>query len=235
MKTDFTTGIPEIDRLTGSSIKNGSFLLAAGNDDEGMLSFLAEIENINERHAGKEKNGLDGCRIVKMISETSENRDNFCRLFGDEKKEDGDNQNLIIIIESISEWVASEFHSKEKRPEEQNEEQETIRWIRKIRSFLKTESNDELKHGARKESRKMIVIGLLHENIFSIGTENRIKHLSDSYFRFTAEEKGTQLERTICIYKYNDGEHKGGDISGKILKYNLEDGKIRIETKKRIY
>ena len=222
MKTDFTTGIPEIDRLTGSSIENGSFLLAAGNDDEGMLSFLAGIENINERQAGKEKNSSNGCRIVKINSEISEDWNTFCNLFGNEKKEDSGNENFILIIESISEWISSEFCSKEKYSEGPEEERETIRRIRQIRSYLKSESGNE--------SEKKIVIGLLHENIFSAGTENRIKHMADSYFRFAAEEKGMQLERTICIYKY-----KGADIGGKILKYDLEDGKIRVETKKRIY
>ena len=223
MNTNFTTGIPEIDRLTGSSIENGSFLLAAGNDDEGMLSFLAEIENINERQAGKEKNESDGCRIVKMNSDTLESQRNFCNLFGNEKKEESDDTDFIFIIESISEWVFSELYFKEKFSDEQEEERETVRRIRQIRSALNSFMTES-------RPKKRIVIGILHENIFSAGAENRIKHMADSYFRFTVEEKGTQLERTICIYKY-----KGGGIGGKILKYNLEDGKIKIETKKRIY
>ena len=106
MNTNFTTGIPEIDRLTGSKIENGSFLLAAGNDDEGMLSFLAEIKKINERQAGKEKNDLNGCRIVRINSENSEDLDKFSSLFDTGKKEDNGYLNFIFIIESISEWIS---------------------------------------------------------------------------------------------------------------------------------
>ena len=223
MKTNFTTGIPEIDRLTGSKIENGSFLLAAGNDDEGMFSFLAEIENINERRAGKEKNESNGCKIVKINSKFLEDLNKLRSLFDNEKKEEKEEErgefSSIFIIESISELLSPECYSKEIS----FEEHEIIHRLRQICSVLKSESESEQKE-------KSIVIGLLHENILTTGTENRIKHISDSYFRFRMEEKGTQFERTLSVYKY-----KGGSIGGKILKYNLEDGKIKIETKKRIY
>ena len=78
--------------------------------------------------------------------------------------------------------------------------------------------------------KESILIGCLYENILPIGLENRIKHISDTYFRFMIEEKGRQFERTLYIYKY-----KGGHAGGKILKYTVEEGKFKIETKKRIY
>ena len=216
--TNFITGIPEIDRLTGSRIENGSFLLAAGNDDEGMLAFLAEIIKIYERQAEKGKNESNGCRIVKIDSDNRESFDRFCNPSDDEK-----NQNLIFIIESISELFYSEFY-------ERNipfEEQEIINKIHEIGSILRKRNESAAENKADNFS---VLIGCLHENTFPMITENRIKHISDIYFRFNMENKGSQFERMIEIYKY-----KGGNAGGKILRYTLEDGKIQIETKKRIY
>lgn len=66
MASNFTTGIPEIDRLTGNKIGNGSFLLIRGNDDEGMSAFLTEIEKSNGRTVGEEKTKANGCLIQKV-------------------------------------------------------------------------------------------------------------------------------------------------------------------------
>lgn len=71
MDLNFTTGIPEIDRLTGNKIGNGSFLLLSGNDDEGIASFSAEIEKSNGRTAEKEPLEKSGCMFLKI---TPENR-----------------------------------------------------------------------------------------------------------------------------------------------------------------
>ena len=106
MDSNFTTGIPEIDRLTGSKIENGSFLLAAGNDDEGMLSFLAEIENQNERRVGKDEMDSCGCRIVKMKPDHGMNWNEFCNPSENENRQESFRS--IWMIESISEFFSYE-------------------------------------------------------------------------------------------------------------------------------
>jgi KaiC/GvpD/RAD55 family RecA-like ATPase len=80
------------------------------------------------------------------------------------------------------------------------------------------------------KKRNIIFIAALYDGIFPISFENQIKHLADSYFQFEMTKKYTEFERTLSIWKY-----KESNISGKILRYVLQDGKIQIENKKRIY
>ncbi len=75
-----------------------------------------------------------------------------------------------------------------------------------------------------------MIIGCLHSNILSEKTEERLNHLADARMTFQIKENGGKFERQILIYKY-----KGGNAGGNILKYTIENGRIQIEDKKRIY
>lgn len=235
MTFNFTTGIPEIDRLTGNRIANGSFFLAVGNDDEGMMSFLAAIDNNRGRPAGEDSPNPDSDRIIKITPENREEILRFCRSSGcpDETKMTG----LVLIAESLSELCGGEAPGKtpsEKEFSKRTEENCLISFVREINLFLKngTGSKNHLPFRESKANREgaRLLIGCLHENILSPGTENRLKHLADCCIRFRTEEKGEQLERRLIIEKY-----KGTDAGGSIRRYIIDGGKLKIENKKRIY
>jgi len=232
MTSNFTTGIPEIDRITGSKVKNGSFILISGNDDEGMSAFLAEIEKSNGRPAEKEKQNRKSFELIKFDSKNQINLDEILSF---------SEKNRIFIIEDLSEFYSGE-NSDEGAGEKQsiqpndiqNEEIKLIRLIRKIKTIEKQKDEKtktrEIKSEESFEENSRIYIGCLYENILTASTENRIKHLADSHFQFRMIESGNAFERMILIHK-----NKDGFAGGKILKYVIERGKIQIENKKRIY
>ena len=243
MTSNFTTGIPEIDRITGSKVRNGSFILISGNDDEGMSAFLAEIEKSNGRPAEKEKQDRKSFELIKFDSKNQINLDEILSF---------SEKNQIFIIEDLSEFDSDENSDEgtsEKTNENQsiqpsdirNEEIKLIRLIRKIKTIEKQKNeNEEMKNEKTEtgeikseesfEESSRIYIGCLYENILTASAENRIKHLADSHFQFRMIESGNVFERTILIHK-----NKDGFAGGKILKYVIERGKIQIENKKRIY
>ncbi|MDR2943848.1 MAG: hypothetical protein LBU81_01975, partial [Methanosarcinales archaeon] len=124
MALNFTTGIPEIDRLTENKIGNGSFLLLSGNDDEGISSFSAEIEKSNGRTAEKEIFEKNGCIFLKIMPENRHNWKEICSRIYENKKtalkiNHSEKQNkrtddaekaleAIIFIESLSELFQNE-------------------------------------------------------------------------------------------------------------------------------
>jgi Predicted ATP-dependent serine protease len=236
MTSNFTTGIPEIDRITGSKVRNGSFILISGNDDEGMSAFLAEIEKSNGRPAEKEKQNRKSFELIKFDSKNQINLDEILSF---------SEKNRIFIIEDLSEFYSGENSDEgtDERANEkqsiqpsniQNEEIKLIRLIRKIKTIEKQKDEKtktgEIKSEESFEENSRIYIGCLYENILTASTENRIKHLADSHFQFRMIESGNVFERTILIHK-----NKDGFAGGKILKYVIERGKIQIENKKRIY
>ena len=238
MTLNFTTGVPEIDRLTGGRIENGSFFLAAGNDDEGMKLFLAEVLKNQGRPAGDDGLNSDGCKIVNITSENREEVLEFCRSFRDEEdSEDG----YLFVVESLSELYENDktvntVSAKTflKNTEEDTEDECVISFVREIKKFLKNGMKKQIrvqtqKPKANHESTRLF-IGCLYENILPADIENRIKHISDCYFQFRMEERGMQFERTVLIYKYDCGGAGGG-----ILKYTVHGRQFTIENKKRIY
>lgn len=103
MASNFTTGIPEIDRLTENKIGNGSFLLLSGNDDDGIAAFSAEIEKSNGRTADKETLEKNGCLFLKITPENRHCWKEICsRIFesgtGQKKQENGTGNELEIIF-----------------------------------------------------------------------------------------------------------------------------------------
>ncbi|MCL2549751.1 MAG: hypothetical protein FWE78_02265 [Methanimicrococcus sp.] len=234
MTLNFTTGIPEIDRLTGGRIENGSFLLAAGNDDEGMKLFLAEVLKNQGRPAGGDGLNSNGCKIVKITSENREETLEFCRSFREKEESEDD---YLFVVESLSELCGNDkpFHAvSEKTILKSTEEECVISFVREIKQFLKNGTEKQIHVQPQKlkvnhESTRLF-IGCLYENIFPAEIENRIKHISDCYFQFRMEERGMQFERTVLIYKYD-----GGEAGGRILKYTVDGGQLNIENKKRIY
>ncbi len=86
MASNFTTGIPEIDRLTGNKIGNGSFLLLSGNDDEGIAAFSAEIEKSHGRTADKEISEKNGCVFLKITPENRHCWKEICSRIFESKK-----------------------------------------------------------------------------------------------------------------------------------------------------
>jgi Predicted ATP-dependent serine protease len=242
MTLNFTTGIPELDRITGNKIGNGSFLLISGNDEEGMSAFLAEIEKSNGRPAEEEKSNQKSCEIIKPNSADVKAQMNSAEISGfSEKPQILQICQQIYIIESLSEFFYDENLNDEKTLESpQNDkndkngkndepqdmkEAELIFFIRKIKACEK-QRNERPK--IRDDGR--IYIGCLCDNILTQSAENRIKHLADSHFQFRMTEIGNVFERTLLIHK-----NKNGEAGGKILKYTLESGKIQIENKRRIY
>jgi hypothetical protein len=235
MKTAFTFGIPEIDHLAGHQIKGKTFLLLAGNDDEGMRSFLAEMEKSQGRHAKnepdcwqfvqadlKKQNLFDiiansfETNQINPADETNKNVqfDRFPRIDPtaqidpSHQIDQNENQNLICLIENLSDFSNIE------------EIEELVNLLRNAVLFLKN----------TKQKREIILVASLYEGIWPPSIENQIKHLADSYFQFEMTKKYTDFERTLSIWKY-----KESNISGKILRYVLQDGRIQIENKKRIY
>ena len=237
MTANFTTGIPEIDRITGSKMRNGSFLLISGNDDEGMSAFLAEIEKSIERPAEREKSSPKSCEIIKPTSEDVKNQMNSANISGFSSK--FENYQQIYIIESLSEFFYDENrtdetlfkspHAESEKFETEKKETELILLIRRIKAGEKQKSETQKENLRIKEGGRFY-IGCLCDNILTPSVENRIKYLADSHFQFRMTEIGNTFERTLLIHK-----NKGGKAGGKILKYTLEDGKIQIENKKRIY
>jgi len=225
MTSNFTTGIPEIDRITGSKVRNGSFILISGNDDEGMSAFLAEIEKSNGRPAEKEKQNRKSFELIKFDSKNQINLDEILSF---------SEKNQIFIIEDLSEFYSDEGTDKKQPSNIQNEEIKLIHLIRKIKTIEKQKDEKtktrEIKSEESFEESSRIYIGCLYENILTAPAENRIKHSADSHFQFRMIENGNAFERTILIHK-----NKDGFASGKILKYVIERGKIQIENKKRIY
>ena len=223
MKTDFTFGIPEIDHLAGHKIESMSFLLLAGNDDEGMCSFLAEIEKSQGRHAKKEQKSWQFIKDLKnknLLDEIANGFDifetdltNFETGLTDFETEptnqDAEKQSVICVIENLIDFS----YSKEETADLAN-------LLKKAAALIK---NAEQKY-------EIILIAVLYEGIFSTSFENQLKHLADSYFQFEMTKKYTDFERTLSIWKY-----KESNISGKILRYVLQDGGFQIENKKRIY
>ena len=255
MTLNFTTGIPEIDRLTGGRIENGSFLLAAGNDDDGMKLFLAEVLKNQGRPAGDDGLKQSGCKILKITPENREEVLEFCRSFsGGAESKDG----YLLVAESLSELYGDDKPQEavdSKTERRKAEDESVISFVREINRFLKNETRNEtgnetgngtlkgetLKDEAEnintaqprqcetKESVRLF-IGCLHENILPKDVENRMKHISDNYFQFRMEERGMQFERTVLIYKY-----AGSEAGGGILKYTVDGRQFMIENKKRIY
>jgi hypothetical protein len=252
MASNFTTGIPEFDRLTENKIENGSFLLLTGNDDEGIASFSAAIEKSIGRPAEKEVSGKNGCAFLKI---TPENRDCWRGMCFENKKQiqiktaqtanQAANQTkqeaftendleMIIFIESLSELFQN-GNSNERYPAQQ-EECQTVSFVKEIKTAINTQNAKPLNTEPINtkplscEGSRQLVIGCLHGRIFSKKTEERLKHLADSVIRFQIKETGGKIERRIWIIKY-----KGVDASGNIFKYTIERGKIQIENKKRIY
>ena len=238
MTANFTTGIPEIDRITGSKMRNGSFLLISGNDDEGMSAFLAEIEKSMERPAEREKSSPKSCEIIKPNSKDVKNQMNSANISGFSSK--SENYQQIYIIESLSEFFYDENLTDEnlfKSPHDENEkleiekkEAELILLIRRIKDGEKQKREAQKKEKLRIKDGDRFYIGCLCDNILTPSVENRIKYLADSHFQFRMAEIGNIFERTLLIHKNKDGE-----AGGKILKYTLDGGKIQIENKKRIY
>jgi len=234
MTLNFTTGIPEIDRLTGGRIESGSFFLAAGNDDEGMKLFLAEVLKNQGRPAGDDGLNSNGCKIVNITSDNREEVLEFCRSFRDET-ESGNGH--LFVVESLSELYDNDksFHPVSAKPIPLRAEEEcVISFVREINRFLKNGMENKIhvqpqKPKANHESTRLF-IGCLYENILSADIDNRIKHISDCYFQFRMEERGTQFERTVLIHKYD-----GGGTGGGILKYTVDGRQFNIENKKRIY
>jgi len=233
MTLNFTTGIPEIDRLTGGRIENGSLFLAAGNDDEGMMLFLAEVLKNQGRPAGDDGLNSNGCKIVKITSENREEVLEFCRSFSSQtESEDG----YLFVVESLSELYDDKpFDTVSSKTTLQSTEEEcVISFVREINRFLKNETENKAHMPFPKlktnPPNTRLFIGCLYEGIFPIDVENRIKHISDCYFQFRMEERGMQFERTALIYKY-----KGGEAGGRILKYTAGVRQFLIENKKRIY
>lgn len=252
MALNFTTGIPEIDRLTGSKVENGSFLLITGNDDEGMSAFLAEIEKSNGRPAGEEnaKNTkTNGCEIRRIDSFIGEEFKGFDSLFSEccvhfkcgqplneqhSKEESPEKQirtaendskrmEIIVLIESLSELFQTQTVSNVNPSK--TRKMSIISLIKEIKSKNPKRIKLQTDEGVR-----FLIIGCLHQKILSKRTENRLIHLADGCFQFRMEQRNDKFEREILIWKY-----KGGDAGGNIIKYTIERGKIRIENKKRIY
>ncbi|MDL2261035.1 hypothetical protein LJC08_02185 [Methanimicrococcus sp. OttesenSCG-928-J09] len=267
MASNFTTGIPEIDRLTGSKIGNGSFLLVSGNDDEGMSAFLAEIEKSNGRSVGEEKPKANGCVIQKVLacgeitaiearggfnkpqkietfsqpeSERAEKVEKAEKAGRNGKTENAENTEkidneleIILFIENISELFQNQ------KPLEKYSvktiENRIVSFIEEMKKEIEKQNDKENIHQST-EGVRYIIIGCLHKHILSKRTENRLIHLSDSYFQFKMKERNGNFEREIRIYKYKSNEVGGaGGAGGNILKYTIESGKIQIENKKRIY
>ncbi|MDV0445505.1 hypothetical protein MmiAt1_10880 [Methanimicrococcus sp. At1] len=239
MASDFTTGIPEFDRLTENRIE-GSFLLLTGNDDEGMSSFLAEIERSVGRLAGEENLQKTGCKILKITPENTENwRENGGLFFENKKKMQTEKKpntanrkeqeaaaegmpEIIIFAEDLSELFQTDPVS-EKHPAKN--EKPIVSLVKEI----KAETNLP-KTKLHPEDIRSLIIGCLHSNILPAQEENRLIHLADSHIDFQMKETGGKFERKLMIYKY-----KGGSASGNILRYTIENQKLKIENKKRIY
>ncbi|MCL2142022.1 MAG: hypothetical protein FWH46_04010 [Methanimicrococcus sp.] len=217
MKTDFTFGISEIDHLAGHKIESMSFLLLAGNDDEGMRSFLAEMKKSQGRHAKKEqkswqfiKADLKNKNLLDEIANGFEIFETDLTTFEtDPANQDTKKQSIICVIENLIDFS----YSKEETTDLAN-------LLKKAAALIK---NAEQKY-------EIILIAVLYEGIFPTFFENQLKHLADSYFQFEMTKKYTDFERTLSIWKY-----KESNIGGKILRYVLQDGGFQIENKKRIY
>ncbi|MDV0446178.1 hypothetical protein MsAg5_00040 [Methanosarcinaceae archaeon Ag5] len=232
---NFTTGIPEIDRLTRSCVKGGSFLLFCGNDDEGMESFLALIER-SGRQAEKEdekqnprenqKATENGCRLSKACPSGRKHGSPFHTFFIiDSISEEFSNSTPEEIVPKILQ-IRSDLRNKNgKRNENTNENKE--------KSTDKTDENNE--------SSEPFLIGCLHEGILPEAVENRLKHIADTHFQFEMRERGNSFERTLAVYKYKTGCGDDAEseiperINGKVFRYILDGGKFQIESKKRIY
>ncbi|WNY24572.1 hypothetical protein [Methanolapillus millepedarum] len=232
---DFTTGIPEIDRLTGSKIKGGSFLLFYGNDDEGMASFLALIEK-SGRQAEKEEEKQKNQEKRKK----NEKGSRLLRIHPSSWKA-GNLFQTIFVIESISESFS-----------ESNPDEIVPQILRILNDLKQNQKTDKQGQEADKQDRKFgkqaqtiqdpdsILIGCLYEGVLPVPIENRLKHIADSYFHFDMKERSGDFERTLAVYKYKtDVEDEKAEepekLNGKIFRYFLDGGKFQIESKKRIY
>lgn len=292
MTSNFTTGLPEIDRLTGSEIESGTFFLVTGNDDEGMSAFLTEIKKSNGSSGKKERkekneNGEEPeWEILKtdFKEDVFEKAKRWSRLF--EKKEvknqktkerEAENEQneiqKIILIESLGELFQTNGSGKKAAPP-----LEYSLFVNLIKNMKSEKSNPQKQEGAR-----CVVIGCLHQKTIPKRMEKRLAHLSDHHFQFKMKERNGKIEREIRIWKYrfkneeekeeeekreeeeetknradpevynnpNEEECKNPDgakdikirerrnemksVSGTVLKYEMENNKIKIENKKRIY
>lgn len=290
MTSNFTTGIPEIDRLIGSEIENGSFFLITGNDDEGMSSFSAEIIKSNGRSAKKEKNenaDENDLEILKIDSNESVFRRTEHLIQAFEKidtknlktevrdaENDSKKVNKIIFIESLSELFQTEPDSR--KTTASFGYLFFVNWIKETKS-----KNSKNLKPKKHEDTRYFVIGCLRQKILPKKMENRLIHLSDQHLQFKMQERNGKIEREIRIWKYhikneeenekeseeekekktdinekknineteNESLSDGGknekrnqigrnrteNISGTIFQYEIENNKIRIENKKRIY
>ncbi|WP_316558334.1 hypothetical protein [Methanimicrococcus hongohii] len=134
---------------------------------------------------------------------------------------------MIIFIESLSELFQNESSTEKYPAQHKNEERQTVSFVKELKTALNMQKNT--KHQNCEDIRQ-IAVGCLHGKIFSKENEERLIHLADAVIRFQMKENGGKLERLLFICKY-----KGADASGNILKYTIENGKIQIENKKRIY
>ncbi|WNY28196.1 hypothetical protein MmiEs2_03800 [Methanimicrococcus stummii] len=239
MASNFTTGISEFDRLTENKIENGTFLLLSGNDDEGIASFSAAIEKSNGRPAEEETVKKNKCTILKI---TPENRHCWKELCFNIKTKTNATQTanqtenkaiqeafaetdleMIFFIENLSELFQNESNSKKSAL---YEERQIISFVRE----MKADINPQNTKPRNCEGGRYVIIGCLHRNILSKGTEERLNHLADSAIQFQMKENGDKFERRMLVLKY-----KGAKAGGNILKYVIENEEIQIENKKRIY
>ncbi|WNY27255.1 hypothetical protein [Methanolapillus ohkumae] len=243
MIQNFTTGIPEIDRLTGSKIKSGSFLVLTGNDDEGMTSFLAAIEKSNGRPAEKEEK-----QKTPINRNEKENSCRFLKIHPSSWKP-GSLFHTIFVIENITAEMET---AKNQTMENQTMEKESdlVSQIIRIRNDL-LESQET-----------SFLIGCLPDGVLTTRTENRLKNIADSHFRLEMRERGDEFERLLLVYKFRSGRETDSSentekkekneekeakneekeakneekkINGKIFRYIIKEDKFQIENKKRIY
>lgn len=149
MALHFTTGVPEIDRLTQNRIESGSFVLIAGNDDEGTAAFSAAIERSIGRPAEKEIQKSGG-KIFFISPENREEWKEHCSRFwiqpqtrqsrktiletkiGEQEKADAE-ADMILWISDLSglfEENVPEINSV------RNEEKQLISRIREIKAEI---------------------------------------------------------------------------------------------------